>query len=35
MHGSGYEVPGMILLRELKGVMRFARSKDMPVYVSN
>jgi len=30
----GYEVLGMILLRDLKGAMRLDRSKDMSVRVS-
>jgi hypothetical protein len=30
----GYEVPGMVLLRDLKGAMRLDRSRDMSVYVS-
>jgi len=30
----GYEVPGMILLRDLKGTVRFERSKDMSMHVS-
>jgi len=30
----GYEVTGMILLRDLKGTMRLDRSKDMSVHVS-
>jgi len=29
-----YEVPGMVLLNDLKGAMRFDRSEDMSVYVS-
>jgi hypothetical protein len=29
----GYEVPGMILLRDLMGAMRLGRSKDMSVHV--
>jgi hypothetical protein len=29
-----YEVPGMILLRNLQGAMRLDRSKDMSVHVS-
>jgi len=28
-----YEVPGMILLRDLKGAVRLDRSKDMSVHV--
>jgi hypothetical protein len=32
--GRGYEVPGMILLRDLKGAMRLDRSKDMSMRVS-
>jgi len=28
-----YEVPGMILLRDLKGAMLFNRSKDISVHV--
>jgi hypothetical protein len=31
---SDYEVPGMILLRDLKATSRLARSKDMSVHVS-
>jgi hypothetical protein len=30
----GYEVPGTILLRDLKGAMRLGSSKDMSVHVS-
>jgi hypothetical protein len=30
----GREVPGMILLRDLKGAMRLDHSKDMSVHVS-
>jgi hypothetical protein len=30
----GYEVAGIILLRELEGAMRLDRSKDMSVHVS-
>jgi len=30
----GCEVPGMILLFELKGAMQFDHSKDMSVHVS-
>jgi hypothetical protein len=29
----GYEVPGMILLRYLRGAMRHDRSKDMSVHI--
>jgi hypothetical protein len=29
-----YDVPGMILLHDLKGTMRLDRSKDMSVHVS-
>jgi hypothetical protein len=29
-----YEVPGMTLLRDLKGAMRLDLSKDMSVHVS-
>jgi hypothetical protein len=32
---SGYEVPGMILLRDLKGAMRLDRNKDMSLHVFN
>jgi hypothetical protein len=31
----GYEVSGMILLRDLKGAMRFNCSKYMPVHGSS
>jgi len=31
---SDYEVPGMVLLCYLKGVVRLDRSKDMSVHVS-
>jgi hypothetical protein len=30
----GYEVPGIILLRDLKGTMQADDSKDMSVHVS-
>jgi hypothetical protein len=30
----GYEVPGMVSLRDLKGDTRLDRSKDMSVHVS-
>jgi hypothetical protein len=30
----GYEVPGLILLRDLKGAMRLHRSKGMSVHIS-
>jgi hypothetical protein len=29
----GYEVPGMVLLRDFKGAMRLAPSKDVSVHV--
>jgi hypothetical protein len=32
---GGYEVTGMILLRDLMGAMRFYRSKDVSVHVFN
>jgi hypothetical protein len=31
---GGYEVPGIILLRVLKGALRFDRGKDMSVHIS-
>jgi len=31
---SGYEVPGMVLSRDLKGAMRLGCSKDMSVHAS-
>jgi hypothetical protein len=30
----GYDVPGMFLLRDLKGSMRLDRSKNMSVHIS-
>jgi hypothetical protein len=30
----GYEVPGMVLLRDLNGATRLGRSKDVSVHVS-
>jgi hypothetical protein len=32
--GCGYEVPGIVLLRDFTGSMRFDRSKDMSVHVT-